>query len=62
MRLHEFFNGCCAGLFGRKFARILLVKTDPSLVALAIIGCCTLRNGVTAEVDFGAGAAAALLR
>ena len=24
-----------------KFARILLVKTDPSLVALAIIGCCT---------------------
>jgi uncharacterized protein (TIGR03437 family) len=56
MRLHEFFNGCCARLFGLKFARILLVRTDPSLVALAIIGCCTAHAQTYGISTFAGGA------
>ncbi len=56
MRLREFFNGCCAGLFGRKFARILIVKTDPSLVALAIIACVTAHAQTYGISTFAGGA------
>jgi uncharacterized protein (TIGR03437 family) len=57
MRLHEFFNGCSTRLFGRKFAGILLVKTDPSVVAIAIIACCTAHAQTYGISTFAGGAA-----